>query len=308
MGKPGTVVLWTLGLAVGVIVAAMAWHHLAYLDARRNTLHDLQDVFHPSAALHAVLFVKLEPETDLFDAARALRGATDAFSGAQTVYVGKAAMNGLPSSQLTEALGQEVTWDAVALLQFDDRSAYDRWRGDAGVRTVMEGFATTYAHGMKRSALANLVLEQWFLVSRVVQAVTFQPSVLPFEPAPPRSVRVATDEQRATTMLEERELGRDAILVANLLKTGTPEEAAANAQYSGAMMAVMARGGHGPMHIGTAVTLEGDADFDMVAFVYYPGVQYFHDLTGSTFFRDIIGDKQLGDTQATVTVPILHRL
>jgi len=104
-------------------------------------------------------------------------------------------------------------------------------------------------------------------------------------------------------MLEARELGSDAVFVANLIKTGTPDEAAADARYSGAMMAAMARGGHGPLHMGTAVTLEGDASFDRVAFVYYPGVQYFHDLTGSTFFRNIIGDKRLGDTQSTVTVP-----
>ena len=59
------------------------------------------------------------------------------------------------------------------------------------------------------------------------------------------------------------------------------------------MMATMARGGHGPLHMGATVTLEGDARFDMVAFVYYPGVQYFHNLAGNTFFRNIIGDKQL---------------
>ena len=307
MGKAGTFAIWTLGAVLAVIVAAMVWQHLRYHDARRNALHDLQDVFHSSAALHAVLFLKLAPETDPLEATGALRAATDALPVAQTVYLGKVAMNGLPSSQLIEALGEEVAWDAVALVQFDDRSAYDLWRRDAGVRTAMGGFATTYTHGMKRSALANLALVQRFLLSRVVQAVTFQPSVLPFEPAPPGSIWAATEEQRAT-MLKESELGRDAILVANLLKTGTPEEAAADARYSAAMMAVMARGEHGPMHMGAAVTLEGDADFDMVAFAYYPGVQYFHDLTGSTFFRDVIGDKQLGDTQATVTVPILHLL
>ena len=307
MGKAGTIAVWIVGIVLVAIVAAMVWQHLRYQDVRRNAVHDLQDAFHPSAALHGVLFGKLAPDTDLFDAMSALRAATDALPEARTVYAGKVAMNGLASSQMIEALGEDVAWDAVALVQFDDSGGYDRWRGDEGVRAAMRGFETTYTHGMKRSALANLALVQGFLLSRVMQAVTFQPSVLPFEPAAAGPVEVATDDQRAT-MLAELELGRDAVFVANLIKTGTPEEAAADARYSGAMMAAMARGGHGPLHIGTAVTLEGDASFDMVAFVYYPGVRYFHDLTGSTFFRNIIGDKRLGDTQSTVTVPILHLL
>lgn len=306
MGKAGTIAVWIVGIVLVAIVVAMVWQHLRYQDARRNAVHDLQDVFHSNTVLHGVLFLKLAPETDLFDAMGALRAATDALPEAQTVYAGKVAMNGLASSQMIEALGEDVAWDAVALVQFDDRAGYDRWREDEGVRAAMGGFSATYTHGMKRSALANLGLVQGFLQSRVMQAVTFQPSVLPFEPAAGPG-EVAAGGQRAK-MLEERELGRDAIFVANLIKTGTPEEAAADARYSGAMMAAMARGGHGPLHMGTAVTLEGDASFDRVAFVYYPGVQYFHDLTGSTFFRNIIGDKQLGDTQSTVTVPILHLL
>ena len=307
MSKAGMIALWLAGVLLVAIIAAMAWQHLRYLDVRRNALHDLQDVFHPSAAVHGALFLKLAPETDLFDAMRALRVATDALPVAQTVYAGKVAMNGLASGQLVEALGGEVAWDGVALMQFDERSAYDVWRTDDGVRAALSDFEATYIHGMKRSAFANLALVQRFLLSRIIQAVTLQPSVPPFEPALTDTLDVATDAQRAA-LLREPELGRNAVFVANLIKTGTAEEAAADARYSGAMMAVMARGGHGPMHIGAAVTLEGQARFDMVAFVYYPGVQYFHDLTSSTFFRGIVGDKRLGDTQATVTVPILHLL
>ena len=70
----------------------------------------------------------------------------------------------------------------------------------------------------------------------------------------------------------------------------------------------MGRLAHGPMHMGSAVTLEGDASFKTVAIVYYPGVSYFAKLVSSRFFLGIIGDKQLGDTQAVPTVPILSRL
>jgi hypothetical protein len=62
------------------------------------------------------------------------------------------------------------------------------------------------------------------------------------------------------------------------------------------------------MHIGRAVRVEADHDFDAVAIVYYPGVQFFADMLRSEFFQGIIGGKQLGDTQATITVPILDLL
>ena len=54
--------------------------------------------------------------------------------------------------------------------------------------------------------------------------------------------------------------------------------------------------GNGPMHIGTAVTLEGEADFDNVVIGYYPGVEYFAQMIRSEFFTSIVGGKQLADT------------
>ena len=74
-------------------------------------------------------------------------------------------MNGLASRQFVEELDEEVVWDAIALTQFDDRSAYDRWHGDEGVVATMSGFAVTYVHGMKRYVLANFALVQQFLLS-----------------------------------------------------------------------------------------------------------------------------------------------
>jgi hypothetical protein len=46
----------------------------------------------------------------------------------------------------------------------------------------------------------------------------------------------------------------------------------------------------------------------VVAIVYCPGVQFFADMLRSEFFQGIIGGKQLGDTQAVITVPILDLL
>lgn len=74
------------------------------------------------------------------------------------------------------------------------------------------------------------------------------------------------------------------------------------------MMAVLAEHGGGPMHIGKAVTLEGNADFDQIAIVYYPGIEFFFSLVRSNFFQSIVGGKQLGDDLAVLTVPILPHL
>ena len=56
------------------------------------------------------------------------------------------------------------------------------------------------------------------------------------------------------------------------------------------------------------VALEGDADFDRVVLVYYPGVEYFVDMVQSEFYTGIFGGKQLGDNLSTPTVPILQHL
>jgi hypothetical protein len=74
------------------------------------------------------------------------------------------------------------------------------------------------------------------------------------------------------------------------------------------MMGLMAEMGIGPTHVGAAVTLEGEADFDNVAIVYYPGVEFFAELLQSEFFTGIVGGKQLGDTLSSPTVPLLPHL
>ena len=38
------------------------------------------------------------------------------------------------------------------------------------------------------------------------------------------------------------------------------------------------------------------------------GVELFAQMLLSDFFQDVYGNKQLGDTQAVITVPILDRL
>ncbi|MEM8768969.1 MAG: hypothetical protein AAGE43_16095, partial [Pseudomonadota bacterium] len=144
-----------------------------------------------------------------------------------------------------------------------------------------------------------LALETW-------RQLTFAPDVLPFVPSP-----IEDDSRSAisTAMLAHADgLGRDAILIVNLARDGTPEQQAADAGYALAMLGLMADLRYGLMHIGNTVALEHNHEFDQAMLVYYPGSGYFNDLSGSTFFQGIIGDKQLADTQATITVPITNLL
>ena len=74
------------------------------------------------------------------------------------------------------------------------------------------------------------------------------------------------------------------------------------------MLSMLAEVGAGPMHIGAAVTLEGDAKFDQVAIVYYPGVEFFADMVQSKFFTTAVVGKQLGDTLSSPSVPLLSHM
>ncbi len=70
----------------------------------------------------------------------------------------------------------------------------------------------------------------------------------------------------------------------------------------------MAEGSYGPMHAGTAVTVEGDARFTRFVAVYYPGIDHMHAMIGSTFIARIGSGKQLGDSLAVATIPVLSKL
>ncbi len=101
---------------------------------------------------------------------------------------------------------------------------------------------------------------------------------------------------------------KDAIVIVNFQKFGTDDESEANSGYANQLGKLFAEVGHGPTHVGKAVNLHGDAEFDRVVLVYYPGVQYFFDMVRSTFYTGIYGGKQLDDTLSTITVPILQLL
>jgi hypothetical protein len=299
-------VLLILVLVTGS-AAAMLWQHARYAEARRQWVQDHQPLFHSAAVFHVATFLELAPGADLFESVRRLRAQLEAGDDAKLVYAGKVAVNAQPSKQLVAAFGEEVPWDAIVLTQFASREAWDRTSTSEGYRRALTSFARTYAQGMKRSAWQNLLIPQGLLALRIRQIVTRAPSHYPFEPASNLDPRVS-DEPRFAGLARERELGARAAVVVNLILPGTSEQAEADRGYVREMFGLMAEGAHGPMHVGRAVTLERGAKFERVALVYYPGVDYFRDMVMSRFYQRIFGGKQLGDTQASITVPILDLL
>lgn len=300
------ILLWSVAALLVVAVVAAAAQTTRYLRTRRNIVHDRQALFHPSSALHVATVVELAPGQELL---AGVRGLVDAIEqqGGETIYAGKVAINALASRQLPEA-----EWDAFVLAQYPSRAAYDTAAADPAFQKARASFGQSYALGMQRSAVANLGIPLGFLGVRIADILRGRPARYPFEPAPvpegapPESL--ARRDRLVAGLLENREYGSEALVVLNFTKDGTPEERAANSGYGGAMLAMMAELGIGPMHMGRAVTLEGDAQFDNVVIVYYPGVEFFAQMVQSTFFTSIVGGKQLGDTLSSPTVPLLPHL
>ena len=181
---------------------------------------------------------------------------------------------------------------------------------------VRSSFASSYALGMRRSPWFNAAIPIGLLGIRIVDIVKRRPSRYPFQPVQeldrfPQPSGPETLEQRSRLvdgLLANREYGRDAVVVLNFSKDGDAEQRDANSGYTSEMFGLMAEVGCGPTHYGKAVTLEGRAEFDRVAIVYYPGVEYFAEMVQSEFFTGIVGGKQLGDTLASPTVPLLPYL
>jgi hypothetical protein len=294
-----------IGFVLAVVLAlaaAFAWQHARYLHRRRVHVQDRQPMLYPARAFHVVMLVKLPADADLFVEARRLVAVLEGSGGARVVYAGKRLVLGQQSQQTPD-----VEWDFALLCQYPSRSAYQAARLLPAVGEARARFEASYDMGMQRPALRNLLLPGMLLLRRIGDALRRAPSGYPFvrdeggDRAPDRA-------RLAEELRKEPELGRDAVLVVNFIRRGTREQRARDAEYSGAMIGLMARLGYGPMHMGRAVTVEGEARFDDVVLVYYPGTGFFADMAQSTFFGGIIGGKQLGDTLAMITAPFLDRL
>jgi hypothetical protein len=299
-------VLWILLVLVAAFLIAGVLQHLRYLDIRRDLAMDNQEMLYASESLHVVTVLKLETGQDLLDGVGAFVEATEA-QGASVVYAGRIAVNALKSAQIPPE-----EWDAFVLAQFPSRADYDAASAEPVYQAARSQFRNSYSLGMHRPAPLNLGLPIMFLGLRILDVITLEPARFPFTAVEvPERYRTPEAEERERLVGSLRasgEFGRDACVVLNFIKDGNAEQQAANAGYGRAMTGLMAETGSGPMHIGPAVTLEGGADFDQVAIVFYPGTDFFADMIESEFYTGISGGKQLGDTLASPSVPLLPHL
>jgi len=296
--------LLVLGL-IAVLVAAMGWQHFRYLNWRRAMAQDHQPLLHSSSAFHVISYLRLEPGDDLVESLAKARETLERAGGSQWIYAGKVVLMGLRSSQLGEA-----QWDAIVMSQYDSREAYDAVARSNAHSQAFAHFDASYHHGMQRSAALNLAMPMIFLGMRVADIVNGVPVIDPYDGASDEDLagRNLALERIRPAIEAARAYNENAAVVFNLARSGSAAEQEANRGYGRKMLGLFAAKGHGPSHMGKSVTIEGDAEFDDVNIVYYPGIDYLISLMRSKFYNGIVGGKQLGDTQAIPTVPILDRL
>ena len=288
-----------LALVVLIVVMVLARQHFHYLNERRAALQDEQPLFYGSDAFHVVTYLELADDRDLIERLRSFKQLTEGL-GATWINAGRVATNGVGSTQLGDS-----NWSAVMLLQYPSHSAYDEAAASPGFKKALAGFDRHYSHGMRRGMTNNLMMPQRMLQRRVSAALWGPESPRPFDPAD--TVRPHHQQMIKNMLGQEDPAGKPAV-VYNLQLTGTAEQQAANARYAEPMTAMMGRGGFGPFHVGAAEAVEGSLNFDSILIAAYPSLQFFADMIGSGFYQGIYHDKQLGDTQATVTYPILDLL
>ncbi|MEM7100479.1 MAG: hypothetical protein AAF541_19600 [Pseudomonadota bacterium] len=285
-----------------ILVGMMVNQHSHYADVRLSAVQDYQEAFHGDV-FHVLTFVSAQEGQDFMAPLEALVASAQQ-TEATLIYAGQVIHTGLKSQQILSTFGPTLEWQAILLQQFDSFEAYQNYKKRPEIERAMGQFGVIYTHGIKRSAGLNVMLHQLLLGIKTWRQVTFSPDILPFQPSPD-----AARSEMSSALLEHADgLGQEAILIVNLARDGDEEQQAANASYGSAMLGLMADIGYGPMHIGSTVSLEHDHQFEQAMLVYYPGSQYFHDLSSSTWFQGIIGDKQLADTQACITVPITNLL
>ncbi len=288
-----------------VLVVAMGWQHFRYLQWRRAAAQDHQPLLHSSSAFHVISYLRLESGDDLVEALAKARETLEGAGGSQWIYAGKVVLMGLRSSQLGEP-----EWDAIVLSQYDSREAYDEVARSNTHRQAFAHFDATYHHGMQRQPVLNLAMPMIFLGIRVADILRGVPVIDPYDRASDEDLagRNLDMDQTLPAIEAARAYNENAVVVFNLALPGDASEQEANRAYGRKMFGLFAANGHGPFHVGKSVTIQGDANFDGVAVVYYPGLDYFLSLMRSKFYNGIVGGKQLGDTQAIPTVPILDRL
>jgi len=296
-----------LALGASLLIAAVAWQHLRYLRVRRERLEDRQPLFYSGGAFHTVTFLKVDASLGRegeFAALAALRRAIEVPGGGRVVYAGLVAVNMAASTRLPNE------WSALLLAQYPSREAFQRQREGAKYKHALDGCERSYVHGFQRPMLVNLGIPLALGWMRVRDILLRRKPILPFEPLAYEEALPPIQAKREEILAfdDYRDIRDDAVVVVNLIQPGTAAQRAADNAYTAEMMRGMAEGGYGPMHMGRAVSVDGEPRYRNFVAVYYPGIDHMHAMIGSTFLNRVGPGKQLGDTLAVATIPVLEKL
>ncbi len=284
------------------VISAMLWQHSRYVSIRRDIVDDRQPLLYSAQKFHAVTYLKLEEGKDVFDGLRAVRDVIES-NGGEVVYAGLIGMEIVLSKQISN------DWTAVVLTQYSSRETFNKAMESSDYKMVMQGFENSYTHGVKRPVRKNIILPLMLLMVRIRNILKRVPPILPFTPAGDEvSLELRQTIQAAKSLDHYRDIKSDAVVVFNLILRGDEAQRSADKDYTQQMMSLMAEGSYGPMHVGEAVTVEGNADFMAFLAVYYPGIDHIQAMFGSSFFNRISSEKQLGDSLAVATIPVLSKL
>ena len=287
-----------------VLFLTMIWQHQRYASERIRVVQDQQTALYGVDAFHVVFFFKVQDDARIIETVSELVETLEEDETGKLIYVGQSAY----TSGTTPI--SNIDWRGAVLMQYRSREDFDLAWQSGSLNIALEKFQQTYLHGIKRNQLVNLFFPQAMLVLSAIDVLNGSKAAVALEPVksenlPHKAQPIKEIEKRLRALAP---INDQAVLVFNLSRAGTPEQNVGNKSYGVKMATRMARGGHGPLHFGNVVTLEGEPFFDSAAFVYYPGANYFADLLTSTFFLSIIGDKQLGENFSMPTVPILKQV
>jgi hypothetical protein len=302
-----TIMLVTICVLIAVAVLVVGAHLWNHSKLRRSVLFDRQDLFHSSDAFHVVSAVKLKPDQELLEAAgRYVKGIEQ--QGAEVIYAGKVAF---PRPRKSQQM-PDLEWEAFVVSQYATRDTWETAAASATYLSLKSEFTRIWSLGMQRERTQNLIVSFYMLQRRIRHFFSGNPSTYPFEP-----VEIPADKshqgaaQRVfleQVVAEHEAFSEDALVIINFQKLGDARQKIANSKYGNSMMSMLSEVGHGPVHMGQAVSLEDDVDFDQVVIVSYPGIKYFAEMVLSKFYTGIFGGKQLGDDLSSPTVPILQHL
>jgi len=301
------IMLVTLCVLVAMAVLVVGTQLRNHSKLRRSVLFDRQDLFHSSDAFHVVSALKLKPGQELLEGVgRYVKGIEQ--QGAEVIYAGKVAF---PRPRKSQQM-PDLKWEAFIVSQYATRDAWETAAASSNYQGLKSEFTCIWSIGMQRARTQNLVVSFYMLQRRIRHFFSGNPPTYPFEP-----VEVPEDKNRQATaqrvlleqvVAEHEAFSTDALVIINFQRHGDAKQKSANSKYGNSMMSMLSEVGHGPVHMGRAVSLEDDVDFDQVVIVSYPGIKYFAEMVQSKFYTGIFGGKQLGDDLSSPTVPILQHL